>query len=59
MNQKISELLKENASNVANSETGSKKDIGGNELAQFVRDSSKEIKKIITSIMLLLVLHEL
>jgi len=27
--------------------TESKKDIGGNELAQFVRDSSKEIKKII------------
>ena len=42
MNQKISELLKENASNVANSETGSKKDIGGK---KEVSKAWKEIQK--------------
>jgi hypothetical protein len=47
MNQKISELLKENASNVANSETGSKKDIGGKkEVAKAWKEIQKDIKKI-------------
>ena len=47
MNQKISKLLKENASNVANSETGSKKDIGGKkEVAKAWKEIQKKIKKI-------------
>jgi len=47
MNQKISELLKENASNVANSETGSKKDIGcKKEVAKAWKEIQKDIKKI-------------
>ena len=47
MNQKISELLKENASNVANSETRSKKDIGGKkEVSNAWKEIQKKIKKI-------------
>ena len=47
MDKRISKLLKQNASNVANSGTGSKKDIGGEkEVAKAWKEIQKEIKKI-------------
>jgi hypothetical protein len=47
MDNRISKLLKQNAANVANSGTGSKKDIGGEkEVAKAWKEIQKDIKKI-------------
>ena len=47
MDKRISELLELNASHVANSGTGSKKDIGGEiEVAKAWKEIQKDIKKI-------------
>jgi len=47
MNEEIARLLKQNAVNVANSGTGSKKDIGGEkEVAKAWKEIQKDIKKI-------------
>ena len=47
MNKEISELLKQNAANVANSGTGSKKDIGGDkEVNQAWQEIEEKIKAI-------------
>ena len=46
MDKRISKLLKQNAANVANSGTGSRKDIGGEkEVAKAWKEIQKEIKK--------------
>jgi len=47
MDKRISKLLKQNAANVANSDTGSKKDIGDEkEVAKAWKEIQKDIKKI-------------